>query len=236
MLNKILLPLFISSFFLCSCSKDPTLANEENFTFAIDSFLLKDEVRIIAPGILVDESKKLFAIEDPHAEVNSKKQYQVKDVRTLDVLISYAKVFSKAGGLTMKEGQFSQNILFGLGKTYSYGYLIEFNEALSKDLSYAPLLGFPIVKAGNLCVDKIKKFTSLAKEEGRNVSYVTFSKKVCNLTEGINDEVIKHSGILDALGEDTTYKLVQNNKGWDVLEDDKIIDLDFVNYFLKYNF
>ncbi len=217
---------------LSGCKHDPSEASEENFTLALDKVLNKTEVKIIGPGIALDD-KGNFALEDPHAKANLGKQYKVKDVEVFDALISYAKTFEKAGGIKLKEQEFLSPTLFG-GHEKNYGYLIEYNEALKKDLQVVPMMGLPIVNAGVLCVDKIVSFTTPTAHNGVTVSEVTFKKGVCKSPQGVDKNVILKSGIMKAIEGNSTYKLKQTSQGWEVFVEE-IFKLDYVKYFLEQN-
>ena len=218
---------------LTACGDKPNDPTKENFTKALDSVLNKEEVKIVGPGMLVNSDKNLFAIEDPHAKKNADKQYKVKDVKLLDSLISYAKIFEKAGAVEIKETTYEFPKLFG-GTETKLGYVITYNDELLKTMQVVPFIDLPIVKAGVLCVDKITGFTTPASENGVNVSKVTFTKGVCKHTKGIDDKVIASSGILDALNESSTYTLKQTDKGWEVI-DEELFKIDYVKYFFNKN-
>lgn len=210
---QLLLAFLSISLFLTGCS-DPTAANKENFTDALNTALVSKQALIPSPGIPSTVESGLMVIQDLDA-LNGDHAPSVNDRKTFRRQLTFAKLLQSAGVVTIEHGKYKHRNFRG-EIVELYGYKIRFNKKYEKDIRVSSDGRISLI-AGYIGVTKIISFTEPKAQGGKVVSKVTYTRTVISRPEWATDAIIKYSGIEVKMKGAVTANLVQNKDGWEVM-------------------
>lgn len=227
---------FLNSLFVCGCT-DRTSATYENLKYAIDSELKNQIIRIPIPGSSVHEGTTdvPFVLADPTLEENKNRNFEKHMVSYLNKLVSYANTLEKSGALNLSYANFTYHKNF-VGSIKMSGYQIEYNQDLTRSMSLTPYYAISSAQIGLLEVQDFIKTTVPFIDDNKQCIDVTFSVKLTNVLDCINDDVLFESGAKEAVRNSiNTYRLYldESQKEWKVLVKTKTIAIDPVSVFYK---
>lgn len=225
----------VFSTILCGC-EDKSVASSENLTEAINSELSKQIIWMALPGSSVTEGtvSAPFVIVDPYNSKNSETNYAGKK-DYLKRVIDYAKLLERHKSLKLTEDSFTISAPF-IGSVRAFGYTVKYNQDLLRTIQTTPFYGLSKAQAGTVELKDIINSTTVFEKDGEKCIDITFSIKMSQKLDCIDDEILESSAITEEISSlRTTYRLVldENAKRW-IVRDPAPLQLDPVKKFFKF--
>lgn len=224
----------VFSTILCGC-EDKSVASSENLTEAINSELSKQIIWMALPGSSVTEGtvSAPFVIVDPY---NSKIPKPIMPAKRLfKRVIDYAKLLERHKALKLTEDSFTISAPF-IGSVRAFGYTVKYNQDLLRTIQTTPFYGLSKAQAGTVELKDIINSTTVFEKDGEKCIDITFSIKMSQKLDCIDDEILESSTITEEISSlRTTYRLVldENAKRW-IVRDPAPLQLDPVKKFFKF--
>lgn len=216
----------VFSTILCGC-EDKSVASSENLTEAINSELSKQIIWMALPGSSVIEGtvSAPFVIVDPY---NSKIPKPIMPAKRLfKRVIDYAKLLERHKALKLTEDSFTISAPF-IGSVRAFGYTVKYNQDLLRTIQTTSFYGLSKAQAGTIELKDIINSTPVFEKDGEKCIDITFSIKVSQKLDCIDDEILESSAITEEVSSlRTTYRLVldENAKRW-IVRDPAPLQLD----------
>ena len=231
---KTLAMTLVFSTLLCGCEAK-SVASSENLTEAINSELSKQVIWMALPGSSVTEGtvSAPFVIVDPYNSNNPETNYAGK-TQYLKRVIAYAKLLEKHKAVRLTEDSFTITAPFR-GSVRAFGYNVKYNQDLLRTIQTTPFYGLSKAQAGTVELKDIINSTTVFEKDGEKCIDITFSIKMSQKLDCIDDEILESSTITEEVSSlRTTYRLVldESAKRW-VVRDPAPLQMDPVKKFFK---
>lgn len=142
-------------------------------------------------------------------------------------VIDYAKLLERHKALKLTEDSFTFSAPF-IGSVRAFGYTVKYNQDLLRTIQTTPFYGLSKAQAGTVELKDIINSTTVFEKDGEKCIDITFSIKMSQKLDCIDDEILESSAITEEISSlRTTYRLVldENAKRW-IVRDPAPLQLD----------